>query len=68
LDDERFVWEKIASTRPSGLEKIVGRHRNLDGQTDSFSALYIYIDFTYLTVILEVLTTLLEYLDVFNGA
>ena len=38
---------KIASTRPSGLEKIVGRHqifRWTDGQTDSFSALYIYID------------------------
>jgi len=32
---------KIASTRPSGLEKIAGRYRILDGPTDSFSALYI---------------------------
>jgi len=30
---------KIAFTRPSGLEKIVGRHRILDGQT-----VFSYID------------------------
>jgi len=40
LDDEHFVWGKITSARPSGLEKIVGCHRILDEQTDSFSALY----------------------------
>jgi len=35
---------KIASIHATGFEKIIGCHEFLDGQTDSFSTLYVYID------------------------
>ena len=62
-DDSFAQHKKKFLIHVSSFEKAIGHQKFVEAQTEGFSASYIYRLVYYETVLLELLTVLLEYLD-----